>query len=143
MPEKEARKKFLQIASAVDSCHKKNVVHRDLKVSTSLLFWNCVNVSSFVLTASVVNSFQTAFSTRMNVFLTCGDFNVQLYMYIHICSDFVPLHPASLTHKNPQRCKSIYGMCPAGHKKRSVNLFEDFLVEYITYPVHVTSVAVV
>ena len=33
MKEKEARKKFLQIASAVDNCHKKNVVHRDLKVS--------------------------------------------------------------------------------------------------------------
>lgn len=33
MSEKEARKKFVQIASAVDSCHKQNVVHRDLKVS--------------------------------------------------------------------------------------------------------------
>lgn len=33
MPEKEARKKFIQIALAVDNCHKKNVVHRDLKVS--------------------------------------------------------------------------------------------------------------
>ena len=64
-------------------------------------------------------------------------------MYIHIGIDFVPLHPASLTHKNPQRCKLIYGMCPAGHKKRSINLFEDFLVEYIMYPVHVTSVTVV
>ena len=33
MTEKEARKKFIQIASAVENCHKKNVVHRDLKVS--------------------------------------------------------------------------------------------------------------
>ena len=33
MSEKEARKKFIQIASAVDSCHKQHVVHRDLKVS--------------------------------------------------------------------------------------------------------------
>jgi len=33
MNEKEARKKFIQIASAVENCHKNNVVHRDLKVS--------------------------------------------------------------------------------------------------------------
>lgn len=33
MSEKEARKKFIQIASAVDSCHKQHFVHRDLKVS--------------------------------------------------------------------------------------------------------------
>ena len=58
-------------------------------------------------------------------------------------SDLVPLHPTSLTHKNPQRRKLIYGMCPAGHKQQSINLFEDFLVEYIMYPVRVTSVAVV
>ena len=53
-------------------------------------------------------------------------------------SDFVPL-----THKNPRRRKLIYGMCPAGHKQQSINLFEDFLVEYIVYLVRVTSVAVV
>ena len=41
MSEKEARKKFMQIASAVDSCHKQNVVHRDLKVSTLLKFCIC------------------------------------------------------------------------------------------------------
>lgn len=38
MSEKEARKKFLQIASAVDSCHKQCVVHRDLKVRTLEFF---------------------------------------------------------------------------------------------------------
>lgn len=37
MSEKEARKKFIQIASAVDSCHKQNVVHRDLKAENLLL----------------------------------------------------------------------------------------------------------
>ena len=42
-------------------------------------------------------------------------------------SDLVPLHPTSLTHKNPQRRKLIYGTCPAGHKQQSINLFEDFL----------------
>lgn len=33
LPEKEARKKFAQILSAVEYCHKRHVVHRDLKVS--------------------------------------------------------------------------------------------------------------
>lgn len=59
------------------------------------------------------------------------------------CSDLVPLHPTSLTHKNPRRRKLIYGMCPAGHKQQSINLLEDFLVEYIVYLVRVTSVAVI
>lgn len=36
LPEKEARKKFAQILSAVEYCHKRHVVHRDLKVSLLL-----------------------------------------------------------------------------------------------------------
>lgn len=32
MHEREARQKFKQIVSAIDYCHQKNVVHRDLKV---------------------------------------------------------------------------------------------------------------
>ena len=43
-------------------------------------------------------------------------------------------------HKNPQRRKIIYGICPVGHKKRTIDWFEDFVVEY---PVGVISVAVV
>ena len=48
MTEKEARKKFIQIASAVENCHKKNVVHRDLKVSLlnkivfCIIIWLCL-----------------------------------------------------------------------------------------------------
>ena len=34
----------------------------------------------------------------------------------------LPLGPASLTHKNPQRRKIIHGMRPAGHKERSIDL---------------------
>lgn len=33
MSEKEAKKKFMQIIAAVEYCHKRHVVHRDLKVS--------------------------------------------------------------------------------------------------------------
>ena len=35
MTEPEARKKFRQIVLAVDYCHNKGIVHRDLKVSLS------------------------------------------------------------------------------------------------------------
>ena len=52
----------------------------------------------------------------------------------------LPLRPASQTHKNPKRRKIIYGMRPVGHKKRSIDRFQDFVVEY---PVGVISVAVV
>lgn len=37
MKEKEARAKFRQIVSAVQYCHQKRIVHRDLKVSPSTL----------------------------------------------------------------------------------------------------------
>lgn len=33
LSEKEAKKKFVQILSAVEYCHKRHVVHRDLKVN--------------------------------------------------------------------------------------------------------------
>ena len=32
------------------------------------------------------------------------------------------LHPASLMHKNPQRCKIIDCMHPIGHKDRSIGM---------------------
>ena len=37
MKEKEARLKFRQIINAVSYCHKKRVIHRDLKVSIKVL----------------------------------------------------------------------------------------------------------
>ena len=33
----------------------------------------------------------------------------------------LPLHPASLTHRNPQRPKIIHGMLPVGHKHRLID----------------------
>ncbi len=37
MNEKEARRKFKQIVSAVSYCHSRHVVHRDLKAENLLL----------------------------------------------------------------------------------------------------------
>ena len=37
MKEKEARLKFRQIVSAVQYCHSKKIIHRDLKVGRGLL----------------------------------------------------------------------------------------------------------
>ena len=34
----------------------------------------------------------------------------------------LPLHPVTLTHKNPQRQKIIHGTCPTGCKHRSIDL---------------------
>lgn len=34
MPERDARFKFWQILSAVEYCHNRGIVHRDLKVSS-------------------------------------------------------------------------------------------------------------
>ena len=36
LSESDARKKFWQILSAIDYCHKSKVVHRDLKVGVEL-----------------------------------------------------------------------------------------------------------
>ena len=49
----------------------------------------------------------------------------------------LPLRPASLTHKNPQRCKKIHGMHPIAYKDQSINVFLQ------KYPVRVISVAII
>ena len=41
-----------------------------------------------------------------------------------------PLNPASLTHKNPQRHKIIHYWHASRRTKRTIDWFEDFLVEY-------------
>ena len=48
----------------------------------------------------------------------------------------LPLRPASLTHKNPQRRKVIHGRA-----QTTIERFEDFLL--VEYPVRVISVPVV
>ena len=51
----------------------------------------------------------------------------------------LPLCPASLTQKNPQRRTEGHGMRPVGCKDRLINQSEDVLADY---PVCVISVAV-
>ena len=52
----------------------------------------------------------------------------------------LPLRPASLMHKNPQRHKDVNGTRPVKCKDRLIDQSEDIFPEY---PVHVISVAVV
>ena len=42
MQESEARKKFRQIVNAVDYCHTRGIVHRDLKVRELVYVYVCV-----------------------------------------------------------------------------------------------------
>ena len=51
----------------------------------------------------------------------------------------LPLSPASLMHKNPQRHKDVNGTCPVKCKDRLIDQSEHIFAEY---PVHVISVAV-
>ena len=55
----------------------------------------------------------------------------------------LPLRPASLTHKNPQRRKTICAMLPIGRKDRSEDVFVEnncFFFSFVEYPVCVISV---
>ena len=53
----------------------------------------------------------------------------------------LPLHPASLTHKNSQRRKIIHGMRPIGYKDQSIDQSINVFLQ--KYPVRVISVAVI
>ena len=57
---------------------------------------------------------------------------------LHIYVILLPLGPASLMHKNPQRRKIIHGIRPSGGKERSI----DLMIFLLEYPVRVISVAV-
>ena len=49
-------------------------------------------------------------------------FGMHIRFIHHLSVIFLPLPPASLTHRNPQRRKIIYGMRPVGRKNRLIDL---------------------
>ena len=53
----------------------------------------------------------------------------------------LPLRPASLTHKNPQRRKIIHGMHPIGYKDQSIDQSINVFLQ--KYPIRVISVTVI
>ena len=53
----------------------------------------------------------------------------------------LPLHPASLTHKNQQMHEIIHGMRPVGRKDQSIDL--NMCICRNIRPIHVNSVAVI
>lgn len=51
MTEEQARNKFWQILSAVEYCHNRNIVHRDLKVNTYIHLYDyctCNNLKGII-----------------------------------------------------------------------------------------------
>lgn len=62
MNEKEARKKFKQILSAVAYCHFRHVVHRDLKAENLLLDSNLnIKIAGEILIFKIIFEFLLTF----------------------------------------------------------------------------------
>ncbi len=55
MQESEARKKFRQIVNAVDYCHTRGIVHRDLKVRECTCVCVCMYLLCLIECCSVSN----------------------------------------------------------------------------------------
>ena len=49
---------------------------------------------------------------------------------LHPSMILLPPCPASLTHKNPERHKIIYGIHPIGCRERSIDQSKDVFLEY-------------
>ena len=83
--------------------------------------WRCIQAHSYDRIPHCCVQFVNCFCFITSFY--CG-YSSKIWpkRIILLLSDLLPLHPATLRHKNPQICKIIHGMRAVGCKDRSIDL---------------------
>ena len=83
--------------------------------------WRCIQAHSYDRIPHCCVQFVNCFGFITSFY--CG-YSSKIWKKESFCNSVIllPLHPASLRHKNPQICKTIHGMRAVGCKDRSIDL---------------------